>query len=47
MRGRPLLADAPLAAKIFNDVQTLSAPFGTKVTVRDGVGYVDLSGGRP
>lgn len=47
VRGRPLLADAPLAAKILNDVQTLSAPFGTKVTVRDGVGYVDLSGARP
>lgn len=47
VRGRPLLADAPLAAKILNDVQTLSSPFGTKVTVRDGVGYVDLSGVRP
>jgi poly-gamma-glutamate synthesis protein (capsule biosynthesis protein) len=47
VRGRPLLAEAALAAKILNDVQTLSAPFGTKVTVRDGVGYVDLSAVRP
>lgn len=47
VRGRPLLADAPLAAKILNDVQTLSAPFGTKVSVRDGVGYVELSAARP
>lgn len=47
VRGRPLLAEPALAAKILNDVQTLSAPFGTKVTVRDGVGYVDLSGARP
>jgi poly-gamma-glutamate synthesis protein (capsule biosynthesis protein) len=43
VRGRPMLADPALAQKILNDVSTLSAPFGTKLTVRDGVGYVDLS----
>ncbi|MEP7116722.1 MAG: CapA family protein [Acidobacteriota bacterium] len=42
VRGRPMLADAPLAAKILADVAALSAPFGTRLTVRDGVGYVDL-----
>ena len=43
VRGRPMLADAPLAQKILNDLSTLSAPFGTRLTVRDGVGYVDLN----
>ncbi len=41
-RGRPMLADAPLAAKILDDVARLSTPFGTRLTVRDGVGYVDV-----
>ncbi len=43
VRGRPMLADAPLAQKILNDLSTLSVPFGTRLTVRDGVGYVDLT----
>ena len=42
VRGRPMLADAPLAAKIFADLTRLSTPFGTRITVRDGVGYVDV-----
>ena len=42
VRGRPLLADAPLAAKIFSDLTRLSTPFGTRITVREGVGYVEL-----
>jgi poly-gamma-glutamate synthesis protein (capsule biosynthesis protein) len=41
-RGRPLLADAETGKKILDDLTKRSAPFGTKVTVRDGVGYVDL-----
>lgn len=49
VRGRPMLAEPALAQKILDDVVRLSAPFGTRVTVRDGVGYVDLSaaGARP
>ena len=44
VRGRPMLADAPLAAKILDDLTRLSTPFGTRITVRDGVGYVVLQG---
>lgn len=49
VRGRPMLADPPLAQKIFDDLTRLSAPFGTRLTVRDGVGYVALgtSGSQP
>lgn len=47
VRGRPLLADPALAQKILGDVARLSAPFGTRLDVRDGVGYVDLSGAAP
>jgi poly-gamma-glutamate capsule biosynthesis protein CapA/YwtB (metallophosphatase superfamily) len=41
-RGRPQLAEGELGQKILNDLVTLSQPFGTKVSVRNGVGYVDL-----
>jgi poly-gamma-glutamate synthesis protein (capsule biosynthesis protein) len=41
-RGRPRLAEGELAQKILTDLVTLSQPFGTKVTVRNGVGYVEL-----
>ncbi|MCC7031993.1 MAG: CapA family protein [Acidobacteria bacterium] len=40
VRGRPMLADGELAAKILSDVERLSQPFGTSMTTRDGVGYV-------
>lgn len=43
VRGRPLMAEGALAAKILGDVERLSAPFGTRVTVRNGIGYVDLT----
>jgi len=42
-RGRPLLADASTGKKILDDLTQRSAPFGTRITVRDGVGYVELS----
>ena len=42
-RGRPVLADAATGKKILDDVIQRSAPFGTRITVRDGVGYVDVS----
>jgi Bacterial capsule synthesis protein PGA_cap len=42
-RGRPQFADGELGAKILGDITKLSAEMGTKVTVRDGIGYVALS----
>ena len=39
-RGRPMLADATLGKKILDDLIKLSEPFGTKIEVRNGVGYV-------
>jgi poly-gamma-glutamate capsule biosynthesis protein CapA/YwtB (metallophosphatase superfamily) len=41
-RGRPVLADAATGKKILDDLITRSAPFNTRITIRDGVGYVDL-----
>jgi poly-gamma-glutamate capsule biosynthesis protein CapA/YwtB (metallophosphatase superfamily) len=42
VRGRPMLAAPELGAKILGDLTKLSAPFGTRITTRDGVGYVEL-----
>lgn len=42
VRGRPLMAEGALAQKILGDLATLSAPFGTRLAVRNGIGYVDL-----
>jgi poly-gamma-glutamate capsule biosynthesis protein CapA/YwtB (metallophosphatase superfamily) len=42
VRGRPMLAAPELGAKILGDLTKLSAPFGTRITSRDGVGYVEL-----
>ena len=42
VRGRPLFADGPLGQKILGDVVRLSAAMGTKVAIRNGIGYVDL-----
>src|SRR5688500_15162276 len=42
VRGRPLFADGPLGQKILGDVVRLSAPMGTKDTIRNGIGYVEL-----
>ena len=42
VRGRPMVAPPQLGAKILGDLMTLSAPFGTRITTRDGVGYVEL-----
>lgn len=41
-RGRPMLADAALGAKILERLQRLSEPFGTRIRVRDGVGVVEV-----
>jgi poly-gamma-glutamate capsule biosynthesis protein CapA/YwtB (metallophosphatase superfamily) len=42
-RGRPLLADAATGRKILDDLVQRSAPFGTRIVIRDGVGFVELS----
>jgi poly-gamma-glutamate capsule biosynthesis protein CapA/YwtB (metallophosphatase superfamily) len=42
-RGRPLLADAATGRKILDDLIQRSAPFGTRISVRDGIGYVEVS----
>ena len=42
VRGRPMLADAELGAKILGDLIERSRPFGTQIDVRDGVGYVRI-----
>jgi poly-gamma-glutamate capsule biosynthesis protein CapA/YwtB (metallophosphatase superfamily) len=43
VRGRPLFAEGELGQKILDDVIKLSSEMGTKISVRDGVGYVTLS----
>lgn len=45
VRGRPLFADGELGQKILNDIIKLSGDMGTKITVRDGIGYVALASG--
>ena len=41
-RGRPVLADEKLGAKILGIIKKLSDPYGTKITVEDNVGTVEL-----
>ncbi len=43
MRGRPVLANEELGEKIIGDLQRLSEPYGTEITMRRGVGYVQLN----
>jgi len=40
VRGRPMLARGDLAEKILNDLIARSAPYGTEIEIRGGVGYV-------
>ena len=42
VRGRPLFAEGELGQKILGDLVRLSAPMGTTITIRNGVGYVSL-----
>jgi poly-gamma-glutamate capsule biosynthesis protein CapA/YwtB (metallophosphatase superfamily) len=39
-RGRPVLAEEPVASEILCRVQRLSEPFGTQVEIADGVGVI-------
>lgn len=43
VRGRPMIADAELGKKILDDVIQRSQRFGTKIGVRQGIGYVELA----
>jgi hypothetical protein len=43
VRGRPLFAEGELGQKILDDLVRLSAPMGTSITIRNGVGYVNLA----
>ena len=42
VRGRPQIADGELGQKILGDVVKLSGAMGTKITIRNGIGYVTL-----
>jgi len=41
-RGRPVLADEKMGAKILGVIKKLSEPYGTNITVKDNVGVVEL-----
>jgi len=41
-RGRPVLADAAVAARVIARVARLSQPYGTAVENRDGTGVVKI-----
>jgi hypothetical protein len=41
-RGVPKVASLDTGRRIISRVQRLSEKFGTKITVRDGRGYIDL-----
>jgi Bacterial capsule synthesis protein PGA_cap len=43
VRGRPLFAEGELGQKILGDISKLSSAMGTKITVREGVGYVEVA----
>jgi poly-gamma-glutamate capsule biosynthesis protein CapA/YwtB (metallophosphatase superfamily) len=43
VRGRPLFADGELGQKILGDITKFSAAMGTKITVRNGIGLVELA----
>ena len=45
-RGRPMLAQGTQAKRILRNVAELSAPYGTQISIRDGIGRVKLSRGK-
>ena len=45
VRGRPLLANEELGEKIINDLIEASAPFGTKIEFKNGIGIVQVDQG--
>jgi poly-gamma-glutamate capsule biosynthesis protein CapA/YwtB (metallophosphatase superfamily) len=42
VRGRPQFAEGDAGQKILGDLTKLSSAMGTKIVIRDGIGYVDL-----
>lgn len=42
VRGRPMMAEGPLADKILDDLVRLSEPYGTRFELRDGIASVVL-----
>lgn len=42
VRGRPMMAEGPLADKILDDLVRLSEPYGTRFELRDGIATVVL-----
>jgi poly-gamma-glutamate capsule biosynthesis protein CapA/YwtB (metallophosphatase superfamily) len=43
VRGRPMFAEGALGEKILGDLVKLSSAYGTRISIRNGIGYVDLS----
>ena len=43
VRGRPQFAEGELGQKILGDITKFSAEMGTKITVRNGIGYVEVA----
>jgi len=41
-RGYPEIADAKAAQEILENLQKLSQPFGTTITIKDGVGIITI-----
>ena len=42
LRGRPVLAGPAVAQEVLGRMQRMSAPLGTKLEIRDGVGVIEL-----
>ncbi len=42
VRGRPMFAEGALGQKILGDLVKLSGAYGTKITIRNGIGFVDI-----
>src|SRR2546427_134085 len=45
-RGWPMLANPELSKKIIDDVTKFSAPFGTRIEFKDGIGLVGIGATR-
>lgn len=41
-RGYPAVADAPMSTQILERLQKLSQPFGTNLTIKDGIGTITI-----
>ena len=41
-RGRPVLADEPVAQQVLRWLQEVSAPYGTEISIEENVGVIRL-----